>query len=161
MLFSSAINLYDVFWKVNLINDGEILQGNHTYETIDRNTVESFELIHRNKSIFKINTNKKTIIHRLKTRGQFNMNDLQSRIMTRFRITAVLSKNKDESKNIIAQIFEGKKLIQQYSYDPVLSKIYYHFGNGKMEIKNEFGDISPYLPIKLRLEELEHLKNQG
>lgn len=157
MNFYSVLDLTDVFWKANTIDGTQILQGHQTYPKINRNNLESFELFHKGKSVFKINTVKKTLIHRLKTTGQLHIQTQKNSITTRVRVTALLYKNKDTAKNTKYEIKENKKIVQEYEFDPEESVIYYHYEDGKDETRNKFSIIFPYTPIKLRPEELSHL----
>lgn len=164
MIFRKGLlDLAKITWKVNLINGVPILQGPHKYETIQRDNIKSFELYKKNifffkKIIFKVFTDGKTLVHRLKTTGQMTINKKQkNKIKERVRITALLKKNSDSDKNIKYMIKENNQIVQEYEIDPNESIIYYYRENKKIEIKNKFSNEFPYSPIKLRVEELLHL----
>lgn len=157
MFFRNSLDHADVFWKVNLFNGNIISQGPHTYEKIPRDEIESFELLHKGKQIFKINTSKRTLIHRLRTTSNTKLSTLENEIIQRVRVTALLKKNINPEKNIKYKIEENYKIIQEYEFDPEESVIYYHYENGKSDIRYKFGMMFPYRPIKLRPEEMNQL----
>lgn len=147
---SCQLLLRDAKWTA--INSDKTTTEN--YNQINRDRLESFELkikkrklfLFKVSSIFKLDTNKKTLIHRLKTRAKSNQTSLN--IQKRFRITALLQRNKNPQKN---------KTYYNYSFDPDLSEIHYIFEDGTIQKRNDFGNRSPYLPLELFPEELEHL----
>lgn len=125
------------------------------YNDINRDNLKSFELKYKkrklftsNYSVFKLNTNGKTLIHRLKTQAKSNQTNLV--IQKRIRITALLQRNNNPQHN---------KVYGNYSFDPKLSEIHYIFEDGTIEKRNDFGNRSPYLPLELFPQELEHLMN--
>ena len=149
-------------------SDGTITTN---YNEINRDTLDTFELQYKKKRflipkklIFKLPTKGKTLIHRLKTQAKSKhtskiyMENIREKLKPiksipltthqRFRITAVLQMNNNPQKN---------KTYNNYSFDPELSEIYYIFEDGTIQKKNDFGDRSPYLPLELFPEELEHL----
>jgi len=178
MFFDKALDLANVLWKANMIDGTEITPGPQTYIKIDRNILESFELTSNGKSIFKINTKKKTLVHRMKTftqqttpggiivkAGKGKLLKIVSpknktpktQVILRIKIIALLEKNKNPQKNIKYEILENNKIIQEYEFDPKQSMIYYYYHNGKIETRDRFSVKTPYTPIKLRSEELTHL----
>ena len=125
------------------------------YNQINRDKLDSFELKYKKRKlltseflVFKLNTNGKTLIHRLKTQAKSKLSGTEFNIQKRIRITALLQRNKNPQKN---------KSYGNYSFDPELSEIHYIFEDGTIERKNDFGDRTPYLPLELFPEELEHL----
>lgn len=124
------------------------------YNEINRDTLHTFELQYKKKRfltlkslIFKLPTKGKTLIHRLKTQAKSNQTTTLT-IHRRIRITALLQRNQNPQYN---------KTYNNYSFDPELSEIHYIFEDGTIQKKNDFGDRSPYLPLELFPEELEHL----
>jgi len=154
--------LDDASWKVTN-SDGTITEN---YNDINRDKSDTFELTYKKRTLFRskfssfrLNINKKTLIHRLKSKGTSTVKasfDRKTRktksmpviIKKRIRITALLQRNKDDTKN---------KQYSNYCFDPELSEIYYIFEDGTIQKRNDFGDKSPYLPLELFPEELEHL----
>lgn len=161
--------LRDAKWTA--INSDKTITEN--YNQINRDKLETFELKYKKRnlltsmySVFKLNTNGKTLVHRLKTQGKsFHTTNIQKilidrletkaksnkiliKIQNRIRITALLERNQNPQKN---------KTYNNYSFDPNLSEIYYIFENGTIQKRNDFGDRSPYLPLELFPEELKHL----
>lgn len=146
------------------------------YNKINRDNLTSFELKYKKRNlitseslVFKLDTKGKTLIHRLKTQAkskhtsQIYMQNPQSKLKLaqklksivipltqykRVRITALLQRNQDPTKN---------KYYNNYSFDPELSEIHYIFEDGTKQKRNDFGNRSPYLPLELFPEELEHL----
>ena len=160
--------LRDATWTA--INSDDTITEN--YNEINRDTLETFELKYKKRnlftsefSVFKLSTKGKTLIHRLKTQAKSKHSSQiyvkktsikskqPSKIIPlskhkRVRITALLQRNQDSAKN---------KYYNNYSFDPNLSEIHYIFEDGTIEKKNDFGDCSPYLPLGLFSEELQHL----
>jgi len=141
--------LKDAKWTARNFDD----TTTENYNDINRDNLKSFELKYKkrklltsNYSVFKLNTNGKTLIHRLKTQAKSNQTEIV--IQKRIRITALLQRNQDPTQN---------KYYNNYSFDPNLSEIYYIFEDVTIEKRNDFGDKSPYLPLELFPEELEHL----
>ena len=176
MFFKKSLDLANLTWKANLADGNTILQGPQKYETIPRSILKSFELIYKGKIVFNVKTYKKTLVHRLKTTGTLSQQEIvpsklekilnfffkkpypkQNKINERVRITAILEKNSDFTKNIKYTIKENGKTVQEYEIDPSKSTIYYYRENRKTETINQFGDTFPYSPIKLRDEEMIHL----
>ena len=145
----SQLLLKDATWTA-INNDGTITTN---YNEINRDTLDSFELKYKKRNlftsenlVFKVNTNGKTLLHRLKTIAKSNQTSLT--IQKRIRVTAILQRNKNPRYN---------KSYGNYSFDPNLSEIHYIFEDGTIIQRNDFGDKSPYLPLELYPEELQHL----
>lgn len=160
MFFKKALDFANTTWKINLDDGNSISEGPEKYETLQRDRIKSFEIIHKKKSVFKVNTDGKTLVHRLKSTGSMLVSSGQNNIKERVRITAVLKKNPNPAKNIKYSLKENNKIIQEYEIDPKESVIYYFRENRKTETKNTFGNTFPYSPLKLRKEELLHLNGQ-
>jgi len=170
------LDLASASWKA-INSDQSVIDDKKLYNTIDRNKLEFFELHTKKKGllvwlrisskdyVFRIKTNGKTLIHRLKTQGRGNLavslegnlavslegnlgTSSKLKVTKRIRITALLQKNKDSAKNV---------KYSNYEFDPNLSEIHYLFEDGTTQIRNDFGDSSPYLPLELIQTELEHL----
>jgi len=128
------------------------------YNEVNRDKLQSFELKYKKKiffiipssSVIKLDTKGKTLLHRLKTIAKSNQTTMT--IHNRVRIIALLQRNKNPAKN---------KHYNNYSFDPDLSEIHYIFEDGTIQKRNDFGDRSPYLPLELIPEELEHLMMKG
>lgn len=163
-MLQCQVNLTDAVWKITNKDGSIIEQKKNSYNEINRDNIEFFELEYPENRLFmntvkqfKIKTNGKTLIHRLKSKGKFSVNS-SSKLEPnqRIRVTALLQKNPDSSKNISHSIMNNGKT-QFYEFDPELSEIYYIFEDGSIEKRNNFDSDSPYLPLVLLQSEMEHL----
>ncbi len=137
----------NVTWKATFL-DGTILFDVKKYREINRDNLKNFELLFTNTTSFGVETKGKTLVYRMKTRAKATTHSTKLTPMYRVKILALLQKNKDDTKNI---------KYEKYSIDPDLSEIYYIFADGSVIKRKAFGVASPYLPLELFPEELEHL----
>lgn len=72
-------------------------------------------------------------------------------------IVALLAKPKNEEITQHVKCEYQQNEFQYYDIDKEDTNIYYVYENGKQEIRNHFGPMSPYLPLHLRAEEFKHL----
>lgn len=165
-------------WAAIDNNNKKIKKGKDQYHKINRRNLKKFEIEYKIRSFsedseiielkstgkihskFTVKTRQKTLVYRLKSLGVSKASALleeskksepakiQLIPQTRIQVVALLEKNADPTKN---------KKYDNYEFDPELSEIYYLFDNCNLEVRNDFGDRTPYLPLKLIQEELEDL----
>jgi len=162
-LFSYPLDLTCVLWEAEH-KDGTIIhKGPQKYPLIDRSQLESFSLTWRNKPILTVHPKDRTLILRLKTLMMTFIVSGDSKVKGRVWILALLAKPKSESTTQHVDcdlgLFPGEKKNrhQYYDIDKEDSNIYYLYENGKQEIRNKFGTMSPYLSLHLRPDEFKHL----
>ena len=158
-MFSSALDLTCIRWRAEHTNGITLETGKQTYEKIDRTKLESFSLTMRNKPILTVSPKDRTLVVRMKTRGQFNkLTGKEQGERQIFWIVALLAKSKNlGTTQHVACEFDPKWNNQLYEIDTDESNIHYLFQNGKTQVKTHFGKLSPFNPIHLRPEEFKHL----
>ena len=157
MLFHS-LDLTRVRWEAKHIDGKIIKKGNRTYETIDRDNLESFSLTYRNKPILTVIPKENTLVQRLKTWNQSFILSGKTENRVRTWIVAVLAKpqSKETTQHVVCD-FDPKWDLQHYYIDSKQSSICYLTENGKTQINTKFGNISPFTPLHLRAEEFKQL----
>jgi len=168
-MFTSALDLTIVYWLAKhhngeIVNKGPQVNGVKKYELINRDDLDTFELKYQNKVLLQVHPKDRTLVCRLKTVGNFNVDSngrvSNQRVSARVWIIALISSPKENPRTAyIPGNTPGDD--QSYKYDGEESTIYYIYENGKIETRTKFGSVSPYSPIKLQPIELEHLKKQG
>lgn len=148
----TLLQLGNVTWVATNKDGSTIKDGIKQYDKINRKDIEKFSLQYNEKIVYSIETKQKTLAVRLRTQQAVSNNV----IIGRYWVIALLQKNKDDSKNKTEKIIIGGKIDQEYSYDPQLSEIHYVTSDSVIN-SNQFSDQRPFDPIRLRLDEFEHL----
>ena len=157
-MFHTSLDLTGVLWEATL-NDGTVIRkGNHTYENIDRENLESFSLTYRNKPFHTVRPGNRILVARLKHFDQRFILSGDIKEQVHVWIVCLLAKpeNNDTRQKILCQ-FDPKWERQYYEIDKEASSLYYLFENSKSQINTKFQRLTPYSPLHLRPEEFEQL----
>lgn len=156
-MFNQAINLTEVFWRAEH-SDGEIIcRGPSQYEKLDRNKLEIFTFIYKNKPILEIHPNGRTLVWRMKTIKNQRVSTGEERILARVHILALLAKPGGQGDQRCQVPWHPGYEPQVYFHNMEETTIYWLFENAKVETRNKFSVISPYRALHLREDEFTHL----
>lgn len=157
-MFFSSLDLTGVLWQATLKDGTVIKKGHNTYESIDRENLESFSLTYRNKPFYTVRPGNRVLVSRLKHYDQrFVLSgDLKQQVLVWIVCLLAKPESNDTRQKIHCQ-FDPKWERQYYEIDKESSSLYYLFENSKSQINTKFQRLTPYSPLHLRPEEFKQL----